>query len=58
MIVGFILGVIAMRETKRTGQEGYGVALAGTIIGGLALGAGLILMLVYVALIASGWSLV
>ena len=58
VIVGFILGVIAMRETKRTGQEGYGVALAGTIIGGLALAAGLILMLVYVALIASGWSLV
>ena len=39
-------------------QEGYGVALAGTIIGGLALAAGLILMLVYVALFASGWSLV
>ena len=42
MIVGFILGVIAIRETKRTGQEGYGVALAGTILGGLALAAGLI----------------
>ena len=34
-IVGLILGVIAMRETKRTGQEGYGLALAGAIIGGL-----------------------
>jgi hypothetical protein len=44
VIVGVILGVIAMRETKRTGQEGFGVALAGTIIGGLALAAGLILM--------------
>lgn len=58
VIVGFILGVIAIRETKRTGQQGYGLALAGTIIGGLALAAGVILMLVYVALITSGWSLV
>ncbi len=58
VIVGFILGVIAIRETRRTGQQGYGLALAGTIIGGLALAAGVILMLVYVALITSGWSLV
>ena len=35
-IVGLILGVIAMRETKRTGQEGYGLALAGVIVGALA----------------------
>jgi Domain of unknown function (DUF4190) len=58
VIVGFILGVIAVRETKRTGQQGYGLALAGTIIGGLALAVGVILMLVYVALVTSGWSLV
>lgn len=34
-IAGLILGIIAMRETKQTGQDGYGIALAGTIIGGL-----------------------
>ncbi len=34
-IAGLILGIIAMRECKRTGQDGYGLALAGTIIGGL-----------------------
>ncbi|WP_396934756.1 DUF4190 domain-containing protein [Mycolicibacterium sp.] len=33
--VGLVLGIIAMRETKRTGQQGYGMALAATIIGGL-----------------------
>ena len=41
-IGGLILGIIAMRECKRTGQDGYGIALAGAIIGGLvtvALGA-------------------
>src|ERR1700754_1076289 len=32
-IVGLILGIIAMRETKRTGQEGHGLALAGVIVG-------------------------
>jgi hypothetical protein len=54
-VVGLVLGVIAMRETKRTGQEGYGLALAGTIIGGLFVAAGLIVMLLYIALMVSGW---
>lgn len=35
-VVGLILGVIAMRETKQTGQEGYGMALAGVIVGALS----------------------
>ncbi|MEU0498693.1 DUF4190 domain-containing protein [Mycobacterium sp. NPDC006124] len=35
-IFGLILGVIAMRETRRTGQEGHGMALAGVIVGALA----------------------
>ena len=46
-IVGLILGIIAMRESKRTGQDGYGIALAGTIIGGV-LTALLVLYLVLV----------
>jgi len=54
-IVGLILGVIAMRETKRTGQEGWGMALAGTIIGGLFTAALLIVLLLYAALMFSGW---
>ena len=54
-IVGLILGVIAMRETKRTGQEGWGMALAGTIIGGLFTVGLLIVLLLYIALIFSGW---
>jgi hypothetical protein len=53
--VGVILGVIAMRETRRTGQDGHGLALAGTIIGGLAVAGWVIYLLLYVALIASGW---
>ena len=33
--IGLILGIIGMRETKRTGQEGSGLALAGVIIGAI-----------------------
>jgi hypothetical protein len=54
-IAGVILGVIAMSETRRTGQDGHGLALAGTVIGGLALAGWVIYILFYVALMASGW---
>ncbi len=33
-IAGIILGIVAMRETKRTGQDGFGLAVAGVAIGG------------------------
>jgi hypothetical protein len=38
-IIAIVLGILAMNETKRTGQDGRGMALAGVIIGviGLAL---------------------
>jgi hypothetical protein len=54
-IPGVILGIAAMRETKRTGQEGYGLALAGTIIGGLMVAGMLLYVLVIIGLYASGW---
>jgi hypothetical protein len=53
--VGVILGVIAMRETRRTGQDGHGLALAATIIGGLAVAGWVIYIVLYVGLMASGW---
>ncbi len=45
--------MIAMRETKRTGQEGWGLALAGTIIGGVFVAAGLVVLVLYIALAVS-----
>jgi uncharacterized protein DUF4190 len=51
-IVGLILGVIAMRETKRTGQEGYGLALAGVIVGALAVVGWLLYVVVIIFAIA------
>jgi hypothetical protein len=53
-IVGVILGVIAMRETKRTGQEGYGLALAGVIVGGLVVAGWLAYLVLIIGLAASG----
>jgi Domain of unknown function (DUF4190) len=46
-IVGLILGIIAMRECKRTGQEGHGMALAGVIIGALATLLFVVVVIVY-----------
>lgn len=54
-IAGFILGIIAMRECKRTGQDGYGLALAGTIVGGLVSALVLLYFIFVVGIYASGW---
>ena len=45
-VVGLALGIVAMRETKRTGQEGYGIAVAAVIIGGIGTAA----LIIYVVL--------
>jgi Domain of unknown function (DUF4190) len=36
-IIAIVLGILAMNETKRTGQDGHGMALAGVIIGVIGL---------------------
>lgn len=54
-VPGVILGVMAMRETRRTGQDGWGIALAGTIVGALFIAGLLITLLLYVGLWASQW---
>jgi hypothetical protein len=52
-IAGLILGVIAMRETRRTGQDGYGFALAGAIIGGFVVALWVLYWVLVVAILAS-----
>lgn len=54
-IAGLILGIISMRETKRTGQDGYAIALIGTIIGGLAVVGWVLYLLLSIGLYASSW---
>jgi hypothetical protein len=51
-IVGLILGVVAMRETKRTGQEGHGLALAGVIVGALAVVGWLLYVVIVIIAVA------
>jgi hypothetical protein len=53
-IVGIVLGVIALNQIKQTGQGGRGMALAGIIVGAVALVAGLIWVVIY--FFASGTS--
>jgi hypothetical protein len=57
-IVGLFLGVMAMRETKRSGQEGYGIALAGAVIGGMVTAGWVLYFLLFIGIYASGWSYV
>jgi uncharacterized protein DUF4190 len=54
-IAGLILGVMGMRETKRTGQDGYAIALIGTIIGGLVVAGWVVYVLLSISIYASGW---
>jgi Domain of unknown function (DUF4190) len=54
-IAGPILGIIAMRETRRTGQDGYGIALAGTIIGALVIAFWSLYFVVVIGVAATGW---
>lgn len=52
-IIGVVLGFLGMSETKRTGQEGHGLALAGTIVGGVWIGMWVLYLLWAAAMAAS-----
>ncbi|MGH3677048.1 MAG: DUF4190 domain-containing protein [Mycobacterium sp.] len=54
-VIGLILGLIAMRDTKRSGQDGFGIALAGTIIGAIPILLWVLYWLFFVVLVASGF---
>jgi hypothetical protein len=54
-IAGLILGVVGMRETRRTGQDGYAMALVGAIIGGLAVAGWVAYLLLSISIYATGW---
>lgn len=48
-IVAVVLGIVAMRDTRRTGQDGYGMALAGVIIGTIVVFLGAIVAVIWFA---------
>lgn len=45
-LVGIVLGVVAMTETKRTGKEGHGMALAAVIVGAITLVLGILILII------------
>ncbi|MFC0454425.1 DUF4190 domain-containing protein [Rhodococcus jostii] len=53
-IVGIVLGVIALGQIKKSGQEGRGLAIAGIVIGGTYIAAWIVFFLIMVIAAASG----
>jgi peptidyl-prolyl cis-trans isomerase B (cyclophilin B) len=50
---GIICGHIALGQIKRTGENGHGLALAGTILGYVFTGLGLLFAIIYIVIIAA-----
>ncbi|MGK9147969.1 DUF4190 domain-containing protein [Plantibacter flavus] len=51
-LVGLVLGIIALGQIKKTGEQGRGLALAGTIVSGAVLALSVIFIIIYVLFIA------
>lgn len=54
-IVGLVLGIIAMRETRRTGQKGFGLAAAAVVISTLLIIVGVLYLALTTLLYAGNW---
>lgn len=52
-IVGIVLGVLALDQTKRTGQQGRGLAIAGIAVGGVFVALYLAFLIVFLVAIAN-----
>lgn len=49
-ILGLITGIVALKQIKRTGEKGRGLALAGTIIGSISLVATIVVTVLFLVL--------
>ena len=54
VVVGVILGHIALGQIKRTGEKGRGMALAGVIIGWISIGFTALLILSFALFFTTG----
>ncbi|WNV76623.1 DUF4190 domain-containing protein [Geodermatophilus sp. DSM 44513] len=53
--VGLVLGILARRQIRQTGEQGDGLALAGIIVGGIGTALVVLAFLVFaLALVAAG----
>jgi hypothetical protein len=50
---GLILGIIARKEIRRTGEEGDGLALAGIIVGSIFTAIFVLILLIWIIAFAS-----
>ena len=50
---GLILGIIARRQIRQTGEEGSGLALAGIIVGGIFTAIFVLFILIWIVAVAS-----
>jgi Domain of unknown function (DUF4190) len=55
-LVGVILGHIALSQLKRTGERGRGFAIAGLIIGYVGIAVGIIVAIVWIAVLGGAIS--
>jgi hypothetical protein len=51
--VGLVLGIVARKQIRRTGEEGDGLALAGIIIGGIFTAIFVVLIVLWIVAIAA-----
>ena len=53
-LVGLVLGIMAMRETKQSGKDGYGLAVGGAALGGVITVGGVLWILFLVIMAVAG----
>jgi len=52
-VLGIILGFVALNQIKKSGEQGRGLALAGIIIGFVALGVTILIIILNVVLLSA-----
>ncbi|WP_305093539.1 DUF4190 domain-containing protein [Prescottella sp. R16] len=54
-LVGIVLGVLALGQIKRTGQQGRGLAIAGIVVGGVFVTLFLVFLIFVLVAVANGY---
>ncbi|MGG7507551.1 DUF4190 domain-containing protein [Plantibacter sp. YIM 135249] len=52
-LAGLVLGIIGLNQIKKTGEQGHGLALAGTIVSGVFILLSVIVVVFWIVVVAS-----